>query len=76
MGRGSLLAGKKALLVQHCGYIHIHEGSGGGGRYFFEHGVDIWVFLRGGAGFGAVCREVGEDFVVGENGGLGLENLH
>lgn len=30
MGRGSLLAGKKALLVQHCGYIHIHEGSGGG----------------------------------------------
>ena len=33
------------------------------------------MFLRGGAGFGAGCFDVGEDFVVGENGGLGFEDL-
>ena len=33
------------------------------------------MVLRGGAGFGAGCFDMGEDFVVGENGGLGFEDL-
>ena len=33
------------------------------------------MFLRSGAGFGAGCFDMGEDFVVGENGGLGFEDL-
>ena len=33
------------------------------------------MFLRGCAGFGAGCFDVGDDFIVGENGGLGFENL-
>ena len=33
------------------------------------------MFLRGGAGFDAGCFDMGEDFVVGENGGLGFEDL-
>ena len=33
------------------------------------------MFLRGGAGFGAGCFDMGDDFIVGENGGLGFEDL-
>ena len=33
------------------------------------------MFLRGGAGLGPGFFDMGEDFVVGENGGLGLEDL-
>ena len=47
-----------------------------GTRYFFDHRVDVGVFLGRGAGFGGVRREVCEDFVVGEDGGLGFEDLH
>lgn len=44
--------------------------------YFFEHGFDVRVFLQRGAGFRAGRGEVREDFVVGEDGGLGFEDLH
>ncbi len=33
------------------------------------------MFLRGGAGFGVGCFDMGEDFVIRENGGLGFEDL-
>lgn len=48
---------------------------GGGERYFFEDCGDILVGLWGGAGFGAGGGKVGEDFVVGEDGGLGFDDL-
>lgn len=56
----------------------MEEGGGvGGGRvYFFEYGVDVRGFLGCGAGFGAGRGEVCVDFVVGEDGGLGFEDLH
>lgn len=62
-----------------CMYVYrfrVKEGMGGGGLYFFEDGVDIRVFLGSGAGLCAGCCKVGEDFVVGEDGGLGFEDLH
>ena len=37
-------------------------------NYLFDDGGDICVFLRGGAGFCAGCFDMGEDFVVGEDG--------
>ena len=43
------------------------------GTYFLYHSGDIGGFLVGGAGSSG---EVGEDFVVGEDGGLGFEDLH
>ena len=45
------------------------------GKYLFNDGGDICVFLRGGAGFGAGFFDMGDDFIVGENGGLGFEDL-
>lgn len=33
------------------------------------------MFLRGGAGFGAGFFDMSEHFIVGENGGLGFEDL-
>lgn len=45
------------------------------GKYLFNDGGDIRVFLRGGAGFGAGCFDMGYDFIVGENGRLGFEDL-
>lgn len=42
----------------------------------FHDGGDICVFLRGGAGFGGGGFDMGDDFIVGENGGLGFEDLH
>lgn len=71
VGRGSPLAGERAG-VNICS---VHE-EGGGEGYFFEHGVDIRVVLGSGAGFCPVGRKVREDFVVGEDGGLGFEDLH
>lgn len=50
--------------------------EGDGNTYFFEHRVDVGVFVGRGAGFGGVRREVCEDFVVGEDGGLGFKDLH
>lgn len=50
--------------------------EGDGDDYFFEHGVDIRVFLGGGARFCMVRGEVREDFIVGEDGRLGLKDLH
>ena len=44
-------------------------------QYLFNNSGDVCVFLRGGAGFGAGCFNVGEDFVVGENSRLGFEDL-
>lgn len=51
-------------------------GRGEGGKYFFEHGVDIRGFSGRGAGGCAHRRQVHVDFVVGEDGGLGFEDLH
>ena len=47
-----------------------------GKGYFFQHRVDVCVFVGRGAGVGGVRGEVCEDFVVGEDGGLGFEDLH
>lgn len=33
------------------------------------------MFLRGGAGFGAGRFDMGDDFIIGENGRLGFEDL-
>ena len=44
-------------------------------EYLFYDGGDICVVLRGGAGFGAGFFDMGDDFIVGENGGLGFEDL-
>lgn len=51
------------------------DGLGGGGRYFFDDGLEVLAFFGGGAGFGAEGCEVGEDVVVAEDGGLSFENL-
>ena len=56
--------------------VFTHGRRRWGGGYFFEHGVDVRVFLGRGAGLRAVRGEVREDFVVGEDGGLGFEDLH
>lgn len=85
MGGGSLLAvgeggGGRVSLVW------VGEGCGGedfsfvyGGeereRYFFDDGFKVLAFSGGGAGFCAEGGEVGEDFVVAEDGGLGFEDL-
>ena len=44
-------------------------------NYLFDDCGDICVLLGGGAGFGAGFFDMSEDFVVGENGGLGFEDL-
>jgi len=44
-------------------------------RYFFDDGFKVLAFSGGGAGFCAEGGEVGEDFVVAEDGGLGFEDL-
>ena len=44
-------------------------------EYLFYDGGDVCVFLRGGAGFGAGFFDMGDDFIVGENGGLGFKDL-
>ena len=33
------------------------------------------MFLRGGAGFGTGCFDMGDDFIIGERSGLGFEDL-
>ena len=71
VGRGSLLAGEKG-----CKYNVRSWEEGGGGGYFFQHGVDVRVLWGRGAGFRAVRGEVRTDLVVGEDGGLGFEDLH
>ena len=48
----------------------------GVGAYFFEDRIHICVFFGGGVGFCVSGGEVGEDFVVGEDGGLGFDDLH
>lgn len=50
--------------------------EGDGEEYFFEHGVDVQVFLGCGPRFCVVRGEVREDFVVGKDGGLGFKDLH
>jgi len=51
-------------------------GEGGlKGTHFFDYCLEVLVFLGCGAGFGAEGGEVVEDFVVGEHGGLGFEDL-
>lgn len=43
--------------------------------YLFNYCFDILMLLRGYAGFGTEGGEVDEYFVVGEDGGLGFEDL-
>ena len=42
---------------------------------FFEDGLDITVLLGRRAGFCSDCIDVGEDFIVGEEGGLRFKDL-
>jgi len=51
------------------------EGEWRKGRYFFDDGLVVLAFGRGGLGAGGEGEEVCADFVVGEDGGLGLEDL-
>ena len=44
-------------------------------RYLFNDRLDILVCLRSGAGLGAGGLEVRENFVIGEDSGLGDEHL-
>lgn len=44
-------------------------------NYFFDDRFEVLAFERGGAGFGARGKNVGEDFRVGESGGLGFKYL-
>lgn len=46
-----------------------------GSTDFFDHSLEILYFWRGGVRFGSERSYVGEDFLVGEGGGLGLEYL-
>jgi hypothetical protein len=45
------------------------------GRYLFDDGLVVLAFGRGGLGAGGEGEQVCADFVVGEDGGLGLEDL-
>lgn len=51
------------------------RGMQGEGEYLFEYCLDVFVLLGGRAGFCAGGGKVGEDFIVGEDGGLGFEDL-
>jgi len=58
--------------------MRMEEGEwrkGGKGRYFFDDGLVVLAFGRGGLGAGGEGEEVCADFVVGEDGGLGFEDL-
>ena len=72
VGRDNPLPGERG-----CKYNVFHrEGFLGGGLYFFEDGVHIRVFLERCSRLRAVCCEVGEDLVIGQDGRLGFKDFH